>query len=91
MTLVEEIAIKSSKLPVARQHEVLDFVEFVGQRCRDESIAGSGDERRKDELLQRGRELMERARQRNAHLTEEEIEREVEAAVSAVRQRDRSC
>ena len=32
MSVIEQIAKKSAKLPVARQREVLDFVEFVASR-----------------------------------------------------------
>ena len=64
MTIVEEIAVKSAKLPLDRQHEVLDFVELVSQRMRAET--SSDVETRKQELLRRGRELVHRVRQRNA-------------------------
>ena len=83
MTIVEEIAVKSAKLPLDRQHEVLDFVELVSQRLRAET--SSDVETRKQELLRRGRELVHRVRQRNAHLSEEQIVREIDEAVNLVR------
>ena len=91
MTIAEEIASKSAKLPIARQHEVLDFVEFVGQRCRHEIGESADEERRKSELLRRGREIIDRVRQRTAHLTEDEAERLVDEAITEYRQGKHPC
>lgn len=48
------------------------------------AVAGEVDS---SDLLQRGRELVERARRRNQGASSEEIKREVRAAVESVRRR----
>ena len=40
MSVIEQIVKKSAKLPVARQREVLDFVEFVAGRPEQPVSAG---------------------------------------------------
>ena len=75
MTVMEEITTRVSSLPEQGQREVLNFVEYLSQRdCRTW-------------LLERGRELARRARERNAGVPQEILDREIEAAIEEVRQR----
>lgn len=75
MTVMEEITTRVSSLPEQGQREVLNFVEYLSQRDR------------RTWLLERGRELARRARERNAGVPQEILDREIEAAIEEVRQR----
>ena len=74
MTVVEEITTRVTELPDERQREVLDFVEFIGRKRTTKT------------LRQRGLELMRQARERNADVPEDVLNREIQEAIDQVRQ-----
>ncbi len=78
MTVVEEITTRVAALPDDGQREVLDFVEFIGRKRTNVS------------LRERGRELMRQVRERNAGVSKEVLNREIEEAIDEVRQQERA-
>jgi hypothetical protein len=78
MTVVEEITTRVAALPDDGQREVLDFVEFIGRKRANEVV------------LERAREIMRQARERNAGVPEEVLNREIEEAIDEVRQQGRA-
>jgi hypothetical protein len=67
MTVVEEIADKSARLPDFRQQEVLDFVEFVSQRCSNATLVSN------NQNVTRRRSILGRLANSGRSIGEEEI------------------
>ena len=78
MTIVEEITTCLTNLPEEGQRDVLDFVKSWGLPTTTTS------------LRERGRELAQQARARSANVPEDVLNREIEDAIAAVRQRSRA-
>ena len=78
MTIVEEITTCLTNLPEEGQRDVLDFVKSWGHPKTTTS------------LRERGRELAQQARARSVGVPEVVLDREIEDAITEVRQRGRA-
>lgn len=79
MSVIQELTEKVTQLNHDHQQELLSFA--------DRLIAEEHGGDRNSALLQRGRELLERARLRNQNVPEEVLNAEIDAAVAEVRRR----